>query len=188
MFPNARVFAVEPVPDNLQRCRRTISEYGARNVEVLPYALSDRDLGVALLHLSSGRPPGVDDEEDWDYGNKSSSLLEPELHLQVHPWVAFDATIEVKTRRLDSLCAELGVDRVDFLHADVQGAGIVLEGAGDLLLDLRAIWLEVEAVPLYRDQPLARDIERYLSHCGLHKAKDTVGEMSGDQLWIRADG
>lgn len=142
-----------------------------------------------MLHVSSGRPPWADGTEDWDFGNKSSSLLEPGLHLSVHPWVEFTEVIEVSTRRLDRLCHDLGVTRIDFLHLDVQGAELmVLAGAGLLLADVTAIWLEVEAVPLYRGQPLAPDVEAFMRRHGFWKKRDTVDDVSGDQLWLRSKG
>ncbi len=187
LFPRARVFAAEPVPANITRCRATVERYGAPNVEILPFALADAD-GIRTLHLSSGSHPQADGREDWDFGNKSSSLLEPGLHLSVHPWVQFTDQVDVETRRLDSVCLDLGIDRVDFMHIDVQGAELlVLEGAGAFLRTVRAIWLEVEAVPLYREQPLAPDVARFLAEHGFSLGKDTVDAVSGDQLWVRTD-
>jgi FkbM family methyltransferase len=187
-FPRARIYAVEPVPANVARCRLTIDRYGASNVHVLPFALSESS-GVHSLHISSGRPPWADGTEDWDFGNKSSSLLEPSLHRSVHPWVEFTEAIEVTTLRLDQVCHDLGVTRIDFIHLDVQGAELmVLTGAGKLLSDVTAIWLEVEAVPLYRGQPLAPEVEIFMQRHGFWKRKDTVDDVSGDQLWLRSPG
>jgi FkbM family methyltransferase len=181
IFPAAHIYAVEPVPENVARCNVTIDRFGATNVRVLPFALSETS-GVQMLHVSSGRPPWADGTEDWDFGNKSSSLLEPGLHLSVHPWVEFTEVIEVATRRLDHVCHDLGVTRID-----VQGAELmVLAGAGLLLADVTAIWLEVEAVPLYRGQPLASDVEAFMVRHGFWKKRDTVDDVSGDQLWLRS--
>ena len=185
LFPHASVFAVEPVPKNLERIHATLARYGATDVRVLPFALSDTST-VETMYVSSGSPPGHSSTEDWDYGNKSSSLLSPDAHLAVHPWVRFDSTIDVQTRRLDEVCLEQGIARLDFIHMDVQGAELmVLEGAGERLADLTGIWLEVEAVPLYRGQPLQSDVQVYLESQGFTLVKDTVGDISGDQLWIR---
>lgn len=185
LFPRAVVYAVEPVPDNVVRLQATLTRHDATKVQVLPYALSNTP-GSAVLHVSSGSPPGHRPTDDWDYGNKSSSLLAPEGHLEVHPWVRFETEITVPTHRLDAICADRQIERLDFLHLDVQGAELmVLEGAGSFLTRVTGIWLEVEAVPLYRGQPLKSDVEEYLEARGFTKVKDTVGDISGDQLWIR---
>ena len=68
---------------------------------------------------------------------------------------------------------------------DVQGAELrVLNGAGTLLDSVRVIWMEVEAKPLYKDQPLKADVERFMASRGFEKRLDTVGSVSGDQLYV----
>jgi FkbM family methyltransferase len=60
-----------------------------------------------------------------------------------------------------------GITSIDMLKIDVQGAELdVFIGAGSLLEDALLIWTEVEFVPLYRDQPLFADVERYLREKG----------------------
>ncbi|HEX9659951.1 MAG TPA: FkbM family methyltransferase, partial [Rhodothermales bacterium] len=185
LFPNGTIYAVEPLPANVARMHATIRRHRVSNVRVIPVALSDTT-GSAPFHVSSGHPEDRAVSEDWDYGNKSSSLLSPDLTKEVHPWIRFDNVIEVRTATLADICEEVGVGRIDFIHLDVQGAELkVLAGAGDLMDHVTGVWLEVERIPLYRDQPLASDVERFLRGRGFSKIKDTVGEISGDQLWIR---
>lgn len=70
---------------------------------------------------------------------------------------------------------------------DVQGAELrVLRGAGALLNNVRAIWLEIEKVPLYQGQPLAEEVQGFMGAHGFVKHKDTVSEISGDHLYVRA--
>ena len=186
-FPHGAVYAVEALPKNVRLLRETLKHYRVRNVSVLPFALSD-ERGTATMFVSAGRPPGAPESDEWDYGNKSSSLLAPERHLDEVPWIQFDNSVEVQTRTLADVCQEAEIHRVDFLHIDVQGAELkVLDGAGELLRDVTAIWLEVEAVPLYHDQPLKDDVARYLRARGFELSKDTVGDVAGDQLWVRRE-
>jgi FkbM family methyltransferase len=185
LFPRSTVYAVEPIPANVERTQATVERYGATNVRILPFALAD-SRGRARMFVSTGHPPDRAESEGWDYGNKSSSLLKPDRHLEVHPWVRFDEVIEVETRTLADVCADCHVEQVDFIHMDVQGAELkVLDGLGPLLDGVTAIWLEVEAVPLYLGQPLKDDVEDYLRARGFDLSKDTVDEVSGDQLWVR---
>lgn len=185
LFPKARVFAVEPVPANLAILEGNLKRHGQQvSVTVLALAFSDHD-GLASLHVSSGQPDDRPPATDWDYGNKSSSLLPPDRHLEVFPWIRFDQTIQVSTERLDHLCERLGIRVVDFIHLDVQGAELaVLRGAGRLLDQVRAVWMEVEAIPLYRGQPLKQDVQAFMAQHGFEIAKDTVGPVSGDQLYV----
>jgi len=45
------------------------------------------------------------------------------------------------------------------------------------------IWLEVEAGPLYKCQPVKKDIEQFFSFNGYVKILDTVDSVAGDQSW-----
>ena len=184
LYPSARVWAVEPLPANVDLIKANLSRHGADRVQVVALALDDT-AGQATFHVSSGRPDNAPPEADWDYGNKSSSLLPPDEHLKLHPWVHFDDSVQVETDRLDALAQRCGLTVIDYIHMDVQGAELrVLSGAGTLLDSIRVIWMEVEAKPLYKDQPLKADVERFMASRGFEKRLDTVGSVSGDQLYV----
>jgi len=79
--------------------------------------------------------------------------------------LARTTTVELTT--LEQWCADEGVDRIDVLKSDAQGAELdVLLGAGRLLDGVRALELEVEFNPLYEDVPLFGDIDRFLRDRG----------------------
>ena len=184
LFPAARVWAVEALPVNVDLIKANLSRHGVDRVEVVALALDDTT-GHATFHVSSGRPDDAPPDTDWDYGNKSSSLLPPDAHLKTHPWVHFDNSVQVETDRLDALAQRCGLTAIDYIHMDVQGAELrVLNGAGTLLDSVRVIWMEVEAVPLYKDQPLKADVERFMASRGFEKRLDTVDSLSGDQLYV----
>jgi len=184
LFPSARIWAIEPLPSNVELIKANLARYGVDRVEVVALALSD-SAGRATFHVSSGRPDNAPPDVDWDFGNKSSSLLPPAEHLRIHPWVHFDKSIEVETDRLDALAQRCGVTTIDYIHMDVQGAELsVLRGAGTLLDSVRVIWTEVEAKPLYQDQPLKGEVERFMRSRGFEKRLDTVGNVCGDQLYV----
>jgi FkbM family methyltransferase len=183
-FPKALVYAFEPLPQNVETMRRNLTRFGMDDVEVVPVALSDHD-GTATFHVSSGRPDHVPEGEDWNYGNKSSSLLPPGLTKQVLPWLKFEQTITVETFRLDTFCRSHSIEFVDFAYIDVQGAELlVLAGAGDYLDRIGMIWMEVEAVELYADQPLREEVEGFMRDHGFRRLRSTVGQISGDQLYV----
>jgi hypothetical protein len=93
--------------------------------------------------------------------------------------------IQVQTDTLANFCASRQIDTIDFIHMDVQGAELkVLAGAGDLISRIKAVWTEVERIPLYAGQPLKSDVERFMEDHAFLKLKDTVGAVSGDQLFV----
>jgi 2-O-methyltransferase len=186
-FPSARVFAFEPLPANQALIRANFERFGARRAELIPVALADQ-AGEAEFHVSSGRPSRLYAGEDWNYGNKSSSLLPPASDGTMHGWVEFKETIKVRMETLDGFCAARSLERIDLIQMDVQGAEQrVLAGAGRMLPRTTAIWLEVSRRENYRGQALDHEIRRYLHAKGFRLCLqayrgDQTGE--GDHLYL----
>ena len=186
LFPNSRIYAFEPILKNQELIKKNIEKYKVSNIKIVERALSNEE-GLATFYLSSGRPEeiDIDIDLDWDFGNKSSSLLAPAKTKDVLPWLEFNEEIEVNTTTLYSFMNSFGFKEVDFIHMDVQGAELlVLEGAFSYINNIKMIWLEVENIELYKNQPLKDDVDKYLKSKGLTKIKDTVNHIAGDQLWV----
>lgn len=86
-----------------------------------------------------------------------------------------EATSEVLTQRLDDV---RDFPYPDFVKIDVQGAELdVIEGGTETISGSLVLEVEVEFVPLYRDQPLFGEISTYLRHRGFqfHKIIDVGG-------------
>jgi len=52
LFPNARIFSVEALPSNIKILKENLHKYAVKNIEVLPFALSDK-IGVSSFYVSS---------------------------------------------------------------------------------------------------------------------------------------
>src|ERR1700761_3727546 len=76
LFPHAKVYAFEPRTDNISTGTELIKKYGGKNIILENIALSNTN-GVAEFFLSEGRPENMEETKEWDFGNKSSSLLPP---------------------------------------------------------------------------------------------------------------
>lgn len=185
LFPNSKIFCFEPLKDNYSIIIENIKKYGKNNIFPFNEALSNL-VGTSVFHVSSGKPAGVNENEDWDYGNKSSSLLEPAKNLKKHyTWLEFNHQHEVKTNTLKNFAMEQHLNSIDIIHLDVQGAEMmVLEGASDFLGKIKMIWMEVENLELYQGQPLKKSIESFMKSMHFYKIKDTVNKISGDQLYV----
>ena len=183
-FPQAHVYAFEPLPANQQLIRANFARHATTNTELVPLALSDRS-GEATFHVSSGRPKDEFAGKDWNYGNKSSSLLAPAQNDPMYGWVEFKEAITVRTDTLDHFCRERALARIDFIHMDVQGAEhLVLQGASAMLPNLTAIWLEVSDRELYAGQKLRSDIEQLMRANGFRLGFELRREIEGDQFYV----
>jgi FkbM family methyltransferase len=106
LFPNAKVIAIEPNPEAYQALIKGIKANGLRNVTALNIALSDFD-GVAHLYIKRG--------------TAISSLVEGDNSFKI---------IDVPAKRLDTVMEELGINKVDIIKIDVEGAEFhVIKGA-----------------------------------------------------------
>lgn len=69
----------------------------------------------------------------------------------------------VRTVSLNTFAREHALGALDFIKMDIQGAELdVLRGGSNVLSSVLALVLEVELVPLYKDQPLFGEVEAFL--------------------------
>lgn len=184
IFPFAFIYIFEPVPKNQKLVVENIEKYQPNNIELVPMAAADED-GSTEFYVSSGHPDS-NGEYDWDFGNKSSSLLAPQENNNP-AWLEFNEKIEVQTISLHSFLKENEINEVDFVHMDVQGAELkVLRGAKDFIHIIKAIWLEVTDVELYKGQPLRTDVEVFMSGNGFYLVKSEMHGCSGDQFYLNS--
>ncbi len=86
----------------------------------------------------------------WD---QSGSLRAPKTHLEVWPWVKFGEKISIKVMTLDEWAAGYGIDHVDFIWADVQGAeGDLIDGGRETLKRTRYFYTEYSNDEWYKGQ------------------------------------
>lgn len=183
-FPGARIFTFEPLPANQALVRANFARYQTSSAELVPLALSDR-AGEATFHVSSGRPPEAFAGQDWNYGNKSSSLLPPASSDPMFGWIEFKEKIAVRTQTLDGFCAERSLAEIDFIHMDVQGAEhLVLSGASAMLPRVGAVWLEVANETVYAGQQLRPAIERLMTSAGFALGFSVDRGVEGDQFYV----
>lgn len=108
-----RVIAFEPEAKNLKRIEKTLRLNDVKNVEVIPAAVSTTDgeetffIAIGDAHHSLGK---------------------------AHPGQSEQKTVTVPVHRLDTFCAERGIETIDILKVDVEGFETnVFDGASGLL-------------------------------------------------------
>ena len=152
-FPAAMVHAFEPDADNHAAAVVKLAGHAGRAV-LHRAALSDRD-GTATLRVNSH--------------DGTHSLLDIGAQRYWGAWAGPVGEADVPTATLASFCAVAGIERIDLLKMDIQGAELsALRGASGLLArqGIGAVLLEVLFQPLYKDQPLFWDIGAYMASHG----------------------
>jgi FkbM family methyltransferase len=117
--PSGKIISVEPNPDTLRRLRKDLELSHASNVVVEDVACTDKETTLTFYQASI-RNTGA------------SSISESNARNAAHG----DAvpSVTVRGRTLDSMVQELGLQRVDFVKIDVEGAEVqVLRGMKDTL-------------------------------------------------------
>jgi len=172
-FPKADVYSFEPVSSVFDQLRGVCAEVGAHAIKK---AVGDHD-GPAVIHLTAS--PEANSLLGFQEGNPCARWTRE----------VGEEAIEVCT--LDRWCREAGIDpkRVDVIKLDVQGAELkALYGARKLLGTVKAVYLEVSFVPIYKDGPLFHEIDRFLGECGYRRHAAYPSDQPhhwGDALYIR---
>jgi len=155
-----RVISVEPNPAALAYLKVNIALNECFNAIVVPKALSDRR-GYAKLKIPEAAEKGFTPGKSsivWDYEE------------------AFEVEVEMDT--LDSVLEDVGVDSVDILKIDVEGAeGLVVRGAEKALKEAKAVLIEIRPENMW--------VVRHLKNSGYKLAKTIDHWDSKNYLFIR---
>jgi 2-O-methyltransferase len=146
IFDSPRIFCFEPDPRAAVRFKQNIGN--RPEISFFEYAISNKN-GETTFYMSSGQESEIM-PEGWDC---SGSIRKPKNHLIMHPWCKFERNIIVQTKTLDIWCREQGVDKIDFIWMDVQGAEIdVIRGGRNALKNTRYLYTEYSNKELYQGQ------------------------------------
>jgi hypothetical protein len=120
---------------------------------------------------------------------QSSSLLEFGTHATEHPSITFVARETVRTVTVDTFFARQNIDCAahNFWNFDIQGAELMaLRGAERSLPFADALYLEVNAAPLYQGCALVDEIDEFLAQRGFSRVLTNMTEYGwGDALYVR---
>jgi FkbM family methyltransferase len=164
-FRAPHVYCFEPDPRAITRFKAKVGQ--RKEVQLFEIALSDRD-GEITFYQSSGKPEeefagtSANDIDSWD---QSGSIRPPKEHLEAFPWVTFDQNITVPTTTLDAWCEAHGIEAIDFIWMDVQGAEIdVFRGGAKALANTRFLYTEYSTRQLYNGQFTLKQLLGYLQN------------------------
>lgn len=173
-----KVIWVEADPVLFPKLQKHVGPYGGN---CLNACVSDTDGEKVTFNIANN-------------GGQSSSMLKFGTHSKEHPTVKFTKTIEMTTKRVDTLLKEEGINigngfRCDaFLNIDLQGAELLaLKGMGEMLSAFDYVYIEVNKAELYEGCPLVGEIDDYLGRWGFVGVEDHwTGAGWGDKFYTTA--
>ena len=146
MNDKGRVLSFEPDQDNCLWIRRSIEANRYRSIKLYRLALSDRE-GQALFY------PGK--RSGW-----GSLFFSPGTTAEQ------EKPLTVKTRRLDEILEEVGIDSVDIIKIDVEGAELlVLRGAENIIKKSKNVklFIDIDTKSSLKEK---KELFEFLSNCG----------------------
>jgi FkbM family methyltransferase len=172
LWPTSQIHSFEPIQVLYAAAQTKLR--GSKNVTLYPFALSDRT-GRTTLHVSSGLSEG------------SSSILAPLKHLEVHPDVKFENTVEVEGYTIDDWAKRNSVDRIEFMWLDMQGVEFkVLQASPVIFSTVKVIFTEVSLIETYKGVLLYPEFKRWMEQQGFTVAlEDLPYPDMGNVLFIR---
>ncbi|WJI26554.1 FkbM family methyltransferase [Thermosynechococcus sp. B1] len=153
--PNLRIYGFDADADACDEANTALAAQGITWFERHYPLTLGKEVGESTLyitnaiHCSSLYPPNLSYTSRFQGFNPSLNVA---------------ATVQVETTTLDAFAQAEGLESIDALQVDVQGADLdVLQGGEQLLAaSTLAIMVEVEFSEVYRGQPLFGDIDAYL--------------------------
>lgn len=159
-YPAARVVAFEANPHVLGRCYHNSEDHP--NIEIVPKAVNDFNGICKFYPIDIHRTVTT-----WEDGNPGASSLfrSNGAYDSIEKYVQNE--LEVPCIRLDTLAKEHGVDHVDLIWMNLQGAELLaLQSLGSLLKTVKAIHTKVEVNPMYEGQSLWKDVDAFFTSNG----------------------
>jgi FkbM family methyltransferase len=139
IFPKGFIYGFEPHEGLYNETIKKTKHLS--NVSVEKIALGEKD-GKSKFYVSDRLG------NDWC----SSSLLPPKDHLWFHKEITFKTSIDVDVINLDNWAKKNGVNKVDLIWFDIQGAeSLVLRSSPEILSKTRYLYTEVSLIETYEN-------------------------------------
>jgi len=179
-FPDAHVYSFECNPRLLERCRAAVQDH--ERITLVELCVFDED-GEIEFHPNDPEKTVT----TWADGNQFAASVFRVNGAYDHIEKYVQETVVVPCTRLDTWASGAGVEEVDVVWMDLQGAELhALRGLGDLLASVRAIHTETELKPMYHGQDLYEDLDGFLREQGFwFTHMDPWSEFGVDVEYVR---
>ena len=165
-----RIVLFEPLKDNFRVLYKNSEKFKSNNIELHNVALGSHS-GIIEMNVSSN-------------DRQSSSILDPNIHLEAHPEVLFFGKEQVGIKSLD----EYNINNCNLMVVDVQGYELeVFRGAVKTLRNVDYIFCEVNNDEVYKNNARVEEIDEYLSQYNFKRVETKWwnNNLWGDALYIK---
>jgi FkbM family methyltransferase len=161
-YPECRVFSFECNPQTLPLCRQNIVEYS--NITLIDKAVNNYDGSCTFYPINPQKT-----RTTWKDGNPgASSLFRSNNTYPVETYVQDEITSPCV--KLSTVMKEHGLDHVDCIWMDLQGAELLaLESLEEFLPTVKYIYTEVSHRPIYSGQVLYGQLNDFLVSKGFKR-------------------
>lgn len=156
-FPNAKIYAFECNPNTLPLCRKNIENYKDR-ITLIEGAVCDYDGDITFYPINQQKTV-----TSWVDGNPgASSLFKSNNTYTVEKYVQDE--VKTNCHRLDTVMKSHGINRVDVIWMDLQGAELLaLKSLGNFIDSVDIIFTEISYKPIYTGQVMFPELNDFLT-------------------------
>jgi FkbM family methyltransferase len=177
-FNEARVSCFEPNPDTFKSVQE-IAQNSNNRISAHQLALCDKDGEILFYKIDT-----VETLTSWEDGNPGASSI-----FEANPDYKFEKyaqePILVSCAKPASLIRDLDFQVPNFIWMDVQGSEkLILDGFEEFLKEVDFIYVELSLKPIYKGQPLAKEVVNLLRENFLWYSNLTFGEWQFDGFFI----
>jgi FkbM family methyltransferase len=170
-FPSGIVHAFEPVPEIFEEL--ILQTQNSTNIYRYQIALSTQRGNMPFYLAEHPKKPGKICQ--------AGTLLEPKERLTKSP-IIYPKIITVPTTTLDDWAKQYSIATVDFIWLDLQGHELaVLQASPEILKKVRLIYLEVNFIQAYENQPTPQEIESWMKK---HNFEPVAQDFDDNHQWF----
>jgi FkbM family methyltransferase len=179
-YQNAKIYSFEPNPDAIKIAKKNISNF--KNITLVEKAVSNINGSVDFYPIN----PELTESPHEDGNIGASSLFKASGKYPLEKYVQNKITVESIT--IEKFCEDNGIEAIDFVWMDLQGAEyLALNGFGKLLSNVKIIHTEAELFEIYEGQHFFKDIQNLLNKTHFLIDGDTKHNFFNNYIFIKKE-
>jgi len=161
-FPDSEVYAIEALPENYENIKKI------KYINSIQAVISSQDENIKFHKKDINGLHGI-----YDRGSIYGTQV-----------------IDMPCFTLERILKENGIEKIDVMKIDVEGATFdVLKGMGNRLNEVKIMHIETESYPFFEGQKLHKDVEELLLNEGfelvqMSQVKINENGFQHDSVWV----